>query len=301
MIAWNRNKTKLFSEAVFQWRVWKAQLNFFDHLSVKRKSKFKFCVRKAEGYQSKLASLKNKFHKKPCTIVANGPSLNDSDPNLIRQTVSIGCNGIFKRFPEWGFETNFLVFEDIEQFEIRAKELGKTRYSQKLAGIYNAYCVKDHKEWLFFHAPRSQNHSYYFHDESIYPEFSKDFAGIVHLGSTVSFIMLQLAYHIGCDPVIIIGLDHDYGELQKLYPPGKVAITEENISIVRECHFQENYYKIGDVVGVPWVEKQEQAFQSALNAFAKDGRTLLNASKKSNLGIIPRVSEERAFAMINFR
>ena len=46
-------------------------------------------------------------------------------------------------------------------------------------------------------APRHSNDNYYFKVDEIYPQFSPDFASIVHLGGSVTYIMLQLAYFWG--------------------------------------------------------------------------------------------------------
>ena len=154
-----------------------------------------------------------------------------------------------------------------------------------MAAIYNAYALSRSRGWLFFNAPRCAGTHYYFSPEDVYPQFSKDFAAVVHLGSTVTYIMLQLAFHLGCDPVYIVGLDHDYGKLPDLFPPGKITVNKENYELVRQCHFDPQYYKLGDVIGVPWVEKQEMAYQAALEAFSEAGRTIINVSDTTKLKV----------------
>ena len=159
-----------------------------------------------------------------------------------------------------------------------------------MAAIYNSYALSSASDWLFFNCPRHSNDNYYFKVDEIYPQFSPDFASIVHLGGSVTYIMLQLAYFLGCDPVYLVGLDHCYGKLSELLPPGKIRITPENIDIVRQCHVDPDYYKIGDLIGVPWVAKQELAFSKALEVFNENGRTLLNASRNSKLDVIPKIT-----------
>lgn len=104
--------------------------------------------------------------------------------------------------------------------------------------------------------------------------------------------MLQLAYFLGCNEVYILGLDHDYGQLPELFPPGKISITKENYHLVQDCHFDKNYYKIGDVIGVPYVEKQEQAYKMALDEFLKDNRKIVNANFNSKLQVFPKVPKD---------
>lgn len=290
MIAWKTGTIPQWKQYIYQYRIARAQLKYFDHLSFRR-SRFgvpKSCIRK--GYQSQLAALRNKFLNRPCTVICNGPSLASIDPRLIKKTISIGCNGIYKRFSDWGFSTDFIVFEDVEQFEIRAPELGAIEGTQKMAAIYNAYALQSHDGWLFFNAPRCAANGYYWSGDDVYPQFSQDFASIVHLGATVTYIMLQLAFHLGCNPVYIVGLDHDYGKLPELFPPGKIRITEKNYQFVKECHFDPAYYRIGDVIGVPHVRQQELAYAKALGVFASNSRKLINVSDTTKLQGIPRVS-----------
>lgn len=289
MIAWKTTSHPKWKQLIFQQRVARAQLGYFDHFGF-RKGRFKFPrPTLIKGYQSQIAALRNKYLDQPCTVICNGPSLESVPPETIKRTITIGCNGVYKKFPDWGFSTNFLVFEDVEQFEIRAPDLLAVNGPIKMAAIYNAYALSNTRDWIFFNAPRCANNDYYWSSEDIYPQFSKDFASVVHLGSTVTYIMLQLAFHLGCNPVYIVGLDHNYGKLPSLFPPGKIKITEENFDLVKHCHFDPSYYKIGDVIGVPWVKQQELAYDLALRSFTESGRSLLNVSDTTKLKVIPRI------------
>ena len=281
-------KRNLFS-LYNQLKIFKTQVNYFDHYSLKL-NKFGFptpCLR--QGYQSKLAKLYNSRKGERAVIICNGPSLSSTPVDFIKSSVSIGCNGIYKQFSDWGFSTDYLVFEDVQQFEIRAPDLAKVKGPLKLAALYNSYAVADTQDWIFFNSPRSVANQYYWSDD-LYPQFSMDFASIVHLGATVTYIMLQLAYFLGCDPVYIVGLDFSYGKLSEMFPPGKITITPENFDIVKTCHVDPDYYKIGDIIGVPNARLQRLSFAKADQVFNLSGRTLLNASAKSSLDVIKRVS-----------
>jgi len=289
MLAWNTSKTPKLRQVIYQLRIAQAQLCYFDHFAFRVGKLGLPMPAKIKGHQSRLAALRNKYRNRPCTIICNGPSLATVDPGIIRKTVSIGCNGVYKRFEDWGFSTDFLVFEDVEQFELRAPEICQLQGPQKMAALYNAYALPSRKGWLFFNAPRCSANGYYWSELDIYPQFSEDFASVVHLGNTVTYIMLQLAFHLGCNPVYIVGLDHNYGKLPALFPPGKIKVTEENYPLVRECHFEPSYYKIGDVIGVPWVEKQELAYAKAVEVFASHSRKLINVSNTTKLHLVKKI------------
>jgi hypothetical protein len=287
MIAWTKTFPKR-ERLIGYYRLLRARHRFYDRLGLVWGKKWRPVVDAVPGYQQKFALMRDKFRGRRCFIIANGPSLKDIDISKLRKEITMGCNGIYKMFPDWGFHTTYLMFEDIEQIELRRRDIHAVQGPIKMAAIYNAYCFKPDAKTLFFNAPRMRGQKYYWTD--LYPQFSTDFAAVVHLGSTVTYIMLQLAYHLGCDPVYIVGLDHDYGELPKLFPPGKITITEENIHLVQGLHFSDKYYKVGDQIGVPFVEMQEKAYAAARKAFEEDGRQVLNASTHTCLDVFERCS-----------
>jgi hypothetical protein len=65
---------------------------------------------KKPGYQLVLRSWRNKYKGRPCYIIGNGPSLAKMDLSPLRNEITIGCNAIYKKFPEWGWHTNYLLF-----------------------------------------------------------------------------------------------------------------------------------------------------------------------------------------------
>ena len=272
----------------------KTQFEYFDHVKFDIKNPKKFGFLNIGGYQSELSKMRDIHKGKRGFIIANGPSLNDIDMSLLQNEITIGCNGIFKEFEKWGFHTTYYLTEDQQQTELRGKEISSLKGPIKFAGIHNAHAFSAFNDINFFHVPMRRNSAYYIRSE-LFPQFSKDFASIVHLGNTVTYIMLQFAYHIGLEEVYIVGLDHNYGKLPELFPHGKIKVTEENYKLVQECHFDKNYYKVGDVIGVPWVEKQEKAYSEANKIFLENGRKILNASSFSKLDIFKKVDFDTLF------
>lgn len=74
------------------------------------------------GYQQRIAEHHNKFADKRCFILCNGPSLQTQDLSPLKNEITIGSNGIYKGFDDFGFHTDFLFFEDIEQLELKRKD-----------------------------------------------------------------------------------------------------------------------------------------------------------------------------------
>jgi hypothetical protein len=274
-------------------RLLRARFRFHDHYWLRRRPGRILPERYVRpGYATIIRNWRDRNKGQRCFIMANGPSLKDMDLSMLRDEVTIGVNGIYKLFDEWGFSTDYLLFEDTEQTELRGPEIHTVEGPVKMAAVYNAYCIeKPGEDMLFINVRRADK--YYW--ETMGVRFSDDFSNIVYLGSTITYIAMQLAFHLGCDPVYVIGLDHNYGELSSLFPPGKITITEENIDLVRQCHFSKNYYKIGDKIGVPNVLLQEEAYEKARETYELHGRQLLNATKGGCLEIFDRVNFESLF------
>lgn len=287
MIHWSRYfpKRKYLSGYI---KLLKAYYMYLEHPVFDTKDPMILGYISLKGKQGELAKLRNIHKGKRGFIIANGPSLSKMDLTPLKDEITIGCNGIYKKFDEWGFHTTYLMVEDVVQTEIRGKELSALKGPIKLAALHNAHSFDFFNDFLFFNIPKIRHYHDYYFEEPLYPQFSKDFASIVHLGCTVTYLMLQFAYHLGFSEVYIIGLDHNYGKLPELFPPGKIKITEENYHLVQECHFDKNYYKIGDVIGVPWVKKQEAAYKLAKEIFEKDNIVIKNIGFDSKLDIFEK-------------
>lgn len=273
-------------------RLFKAYYNFFPHFALERLPYNSLPKLKLKSDQLKLIRLRNKYAGKRCFVISNGPSLNNIDINKLRSEVTIGCNGIYKMFSQWGFHTDFLMTEDMEQTELRAKDFKKVNGPIKLAALHNAYALSSKSNFLFFYVGARDATDYWSH---YYPRFSKDFASIAYLGSTITYLMLQLAFFLGCNPVYIVGLDFNYGELPKVFPPGKIEITNENFHLIKGLHVSNEYYKVGDVIGVPYVEAQRKAFNLASKVFESNKREIYNATPFSKLESFKRIDYESLF------
>ncbi|WP_176214741.1 6-hydroxymethylpterin diphosphokinase MptE-like protein [Reichenbachiella faecimaris] len=257
---------------------------FFDYPGISFKKDGRKIFRHLDGYQTQLETYYNKYEGERCFILGNGPSLKQMDLSPLKDEITMGANGIFQLFEELGFQTNFLFFEDTEQTFIRRKSINRLKGIIKLVGLNNAYYINRSKDSLFF----SPRHGF---DNDI-PKFSHEFPSVAFLGATISYIMLQWAYFLGFSEVYVIGIDHNYGELPKLFPPGKIKITADNIDKVKGLHVSDNYYKIGDVIGVPHVDIQNKAYTRANDEFLNDGRKIYNAGVDSKL---------EAFEFVDFK
>lgn len=264
--------------------------HFFDHYGWKKSKNYHVPIFvKKLGYQSKISEFYNIHKGKKIFILANGPSLKDVDLSILKNEIIIGCNGIYKITNKYDLEIDYFFCEDEVQLKIRANDLKTIKSKYKMTAIYNAHLVKDLQNWLFFNVPRclGEKHNRYYWNE-LFPQFSKDFASLVHQGNTITYMMLQFAYFIGAKEVYILGLDYNYGKLNEFFKPGNIKVTKENFDLIKECHFDENYYKIGDTMGVPNLTDQKKAYKLARKTFEDDGRLVINMNEKSGLDIFEK-------------
>ena len=268
----------------------KAYYDYFDHPVIDNKNPELGGFLGLNGKQSFLSSLRDKHKGERCFIIANGPSLNKIDISLLKDEITIGCNGIYKNFSKWGFNTNYYMIVDNVQIDIRAKEIAKLKGSVKFTGLHNSYSFPFFNDMNYFHVPIRSNMEYL--EKELLPPFSNDVASIMHRGPTITYLMIQMAYHLGFSKIYLIGLDHNYGKLPELFPPGKIKVTKENYHLVQECHFDKDYYKIGDTLGVPNVKAQEKAYTSAKTFIESTGREIINLSPDSKLNIFKKEDYE---------
>jgi hypothetical protein len=272
-------------------RLLRARHRFYDRIGFSRVGRFGLKFGRKLGYQHAMWNLKNSHKNQPCYILGNGPSLSELDLSPLRDKITIGSNGIYTKFNEWGFSLKYMLFEDIEQTEKRGADISSLKNTHKLVSIYNAYAFQADRKTTFFNA-RLGTSEYW---NSIAPAFSTDFGDIVYLGSTITYVALQWAFHLGCDPVYLLGVDHDYGELSELFPPGKLKVTEENYSLVQKCHFEKDYYQLGDEIGVPNLELQHDAYRKAREVYETHGRKIYNANPKSKLDVFDKCEYNSIF------
>jgi hypothetical protein len=102
--------------------------------------------------------------------------------------------------------------------------------------------------------------------------FQYDLAQPMVFGATVTFAALQIAYYMGFQTAILVGLDHNY------FDKGTPSATEIQKTDRDETHFHPNYIPKGFKWQIPDFLRSEIDFQIARDAFARDGRQILDAT-----------------------
>jgi hypothetical protein len=105
-------------------------------------------------------------------------------------------------------------------------------------------------------------------------------------GATVTYMAMQLAYHMGFTKVILIGVDHSFaskGPANKLVTAGA---PDQN-------HFDPHYFGPGVKWELPDLEMSEVAYRLARDHFTADGREIVDATVGGNLSVFRKVDYVR--------
>ncbi len=223
----------------------------------------------------RLAALKDSRKGERCFIIGNGPSLKHTDLSKLRGEYTIGMNRIFLLFPELGFTTNYFVSINDLVIEQSANDI--QNLSMPVFVSWRA------RRWL-----KPQENLYFLYTTYTGPGFGRDARKRLWEGATVTYVALQLAFYLGFEQVILIGVDHNF-----------VTQGRPNTTIVSEGddpnHFSPAYFGKGFRWQLPDLETSERAYRMAKTAYESAGRQVLDATVGGKLTVFPKVDYESLF------
>lgn len=227
----------------------------------------------------RLAALKEIHKGKRAFIIGNGPSLRQTDLSRLRQEFTFGLNRIYLLFPELGFHTTYFISINdlvIGQFaeEILAQPMPK----------FLAWRSRHH----FSNQLPIANLPIFLYTSYTSPRFSPDVRGRVWEGATVTNVALQLAFHMGFQQAILIGVDHNFASRGEA---NKTVISQGD----DPNHFAPNYFGKGAKWQLPDLDTSEVGYALAREAYRRVGREVLDATVGGKLTIFPKVDYNSLF------
>ncbi len=222
-----------------------------------------------------LSEYKNKHCGQRCFIIGNGPSLKYTNLSLLENEYTFGMNRIYLMFPDWGFSTSYylsvnsLVIEQCSD-DIRAINVPKflSWRSRKL--------IQPTDNTIFLHTTYSGK------------KFAKDIRTRLWEGATVTYIALQIAYYMGFEQVILIGVDHNFETKGK---PNTTVVSQGD----DPNHFHPGYFGKGFRWQLPDLDVSEQAYLMAHNVYQDSKREVLDATIGGKLQVFPKVDYNSLF------
>ena len=232
---------------------------------------------------NQLNELKGKFNGNRCFIVCNGPSLKSEDLDKLykHNEFSFASNRINKIFnsTEWR-PTFYACFDEGLQYHLNDvfnTVPSKYKFFRNISFI-KTHCVKDGAIWVNTVGNRRLLDN---------PLFSNDASNQIYAIATVTYCMLQLAYHLGFNEVYIIGCDNSYGlEKQK---DGKIINTG------KQSFFKEDVNpKTQAIIASIW--EMNIAYETALKfSQTHPNFKIYNATRGGHLETFPRVDFDSLF------
>lgn len=223
----------------------------------------------------RLASLQNIHKGKRCFVIGNGPSLKNTDLSRLKDEYTIGMNRIYLAFPELGFTTKYYISINdlvVEQCAQDIQNLEIPRFVSWRA-----------RRWL-----KPQDNLYFLFTTYTGPKFATDIRGRLWEGATVTNAALQVAYFMGFDQVILIGVDHNF-----------VTQGKPNTTVVSQGddpnHFHPGYFGKGFRWQLPDLETSEIGYRMSRQAYEAAGRQVVDATVGGKLRIFPRVEYDSLF------
>lgn len=226
-----------------------------------------------------LKSYKNLHKGQRYFVIANGPSLKKMDLSPLSNEYTIGMNRIYLLFDQINFKPSFYICINELVLDEFAEDIQKLTMPKFLNWNRRNLFDKNDSKTIFLRYALGIQDFFGFEPEKI--QFS---------GGTVTFASLQLAFFMGFQEVIIIGLDHNYSEKGT---PSKVEIRKTESD---ESHFHPNYFPKGIKWQLPDLLRSEVAYKLAKTAFENDGRKILDATIGGKCPVFEKIDFEKIFS-----
>ena len=223
----------------------------------------------------RLGEFKDIHRSQRCFIIGNGPSLKQTDLSLLRNEFTFGMNRIYLVFPELGFITTYYLSVNNLVIEQCARDI-------------HSLPMPKFVSWRSHNLIPPAEDLIYLHTTYTGPKFARDARGRLWEGATVTYVALQLAFHMGFNQIILIGVDHNF-TTQGV--PNTTIVSQGN----DPDHFHANYFGKGFRWQLPDLETSERGYRMAKDAYREAGREVLDATVGGKLTIFPKVDFNSLF------
>lgn len=208
-------------------------------------------------------------------IIGNGPSLNRMDLSVLRDVPTFGLNRGYLLFDRIGGPTTYLVSVNRHVLQQSAAEMLAFPSAKFFNWRHRSFIPVGRDDVVYLKTIRS-------------PGFSTDLRKGLWEGATVTFVAMQLAYHLGYREVVLIGVDHAFATRGRAHE----LVTAEGADL---NHFDPDYFGTGYRWQLPDLEMSEGAYSMAKAAFEAVGGRILDATVEGKLTVFPKADFTELF------
>ena len=223
----------------------------------------------------KINALRDTHVGERCFIIGNGPSLKNTDLSKLRGEFTVGMNRFYMAFPDLGFTSSILL--SVNDLVI-----------EQCVDDFHALPIPTFVSWRSRKWISPSSNLHYLYTSYYLPRFSENASGRLWEGATVTYVAMQLAYHMGFKQVILIGVDHSFATQGK---PNTTVVSGGD----DPNHFNPGYFGKGFRWQLPDLETSEIAYTMAREAYHKSSREILDATVGGKLAVFPKVNYETLF------
>jgi len=125
----------------------------------------------------------------------------------------------------------------------------------------------------------------FLHSAAFPGAFAQDCSVSIFQGYTVTYVALQIAFHMGFSRVALVGCDHSFATKG---PANKTVESGDS----DPDHFDPKYFSGGDKWQLPDLFESEMAYYKAKTEYEIAGREIVNCTDGGKLEIFTRASLE---------
>ena len=233
----------------------------------------------------KLRSMKDRYIGNRIFIIGNGPSLNRMPLELLKSEYTFATNRFYLMFPKISWRPNFYtvcdwrvaadVGEEIDQVEGTHKF-----YPERFRGLLK----HDADVTWYCHSPGVGSER----------EFSLDATNGIRGAGSVTGSAIQLAFHMGFDPIYLVGCDASYTIPESVNSSGEdkfgngIGYRLESTADDDPNHFDSRYFGKGKESNDPQLHKTIFAYEKAKTFLEDNGREITNLTKGGKLEVFQR-------------
>ena len=224
----------------------------------------------------RIAVLKDKHQGERCFIIGNGPSLKNTDLSLLKDEVTFGMNRIYLLFDRLGFATTYYVAVNKLVIEQSTRDI-LSLSCPKFISWHVRHLIDFTADMMFLHTRGQPMFMFY-----------TDITKGLWTGATVTYVAIQIAYYLGFQEVILIGVDHSFATQGK---PHTAVVSQGD----DPNHFDPQYFGKGFRWNLPDLECSELAYRIAKYQFESDGREIIDATVGGKLQVFRKVDYQTLF------
>lgn len=217
-------------------------------------------------------------------VIGNGPSLVTADLERLTQEITIASNRIYLAYGETDWRPTLLTCSDKLVWKKYASEM--CSHSDRVIVTSNLNPFRGDRRKLLC----SWNLG-----PGLRAGFSADQGIGSYSGYTVTFINLQIAVHLGLNPIYIIGCDHYYGGGQTHSGNG-FDVNGTTVG-TESYHFHKDYRVPGEKVFAAPIDLMDSAYAIAHRECRQLGVEVFNATRGGYLEAFPRADLDEVLSL----